>query len=149
MLSSLDLHVCAIFVLFVLSWCGSRSGANGDKPLVCIQALPPLKRKTAVPNIPNWMYTWTNYGKKQLYIRIFKTYPQKPSKYEAHTVQPLSLLLYLLTYHLQDLFKQKLDIIFANSNHNKSSIQANARHLKTESAPNARKPSIVLQLLGS
>ena len=82
-----------------------------------------------------------------IYIRILKTYPQKPSKYEAHTIQPLSLLLYLLTYHLQDLFKKTLDIFFLIRITNNSSIQAKARHLKTESAPNARKPSIVLQLL--
>lgn len=141
MLSSLDLHVCASFVLFVLSWCGSRSGAITNP-------LSPLKRKTAVPNIPNWMYM-DKLRKKQLYIyiRILKTYPQKPSKYEAHTIQPLSLLLYLLTYHLQDLFKKTLDIFFLIRITNNSSIQAKARHLKTESAPNARKPSIVLQLL--
>lgn len=117
------------------------------KPLVCIQALPPLKRKTAVPNNYQTECTWTNFAKKQLYIRILNTYPQKPYKYEAHTIQPLSLLLYLLTYHLQDLFTKKLDIFFLIRITNNSSIQADARHLKTESAPNARKPSIVLQLL--
>ena len=141
--SSCSCNFCLVCAFMM--WLQKRS--NCTNPLSVSKHFLPSKGKLQYQTYQTEC-TWTN-SEKNSYIYgflrpIHKSHPSMKHIHHNH-------FHYFCTFSptIYKICLKKLDIFFLIRITNNSSIQAKARHLKTESAPNARKPSIVLQLLGS